>query len=126
MITTGGQLSYWMRKKSDFKGIYSRHQRRIPLQGSFIINTDSANLPGKHWIAVKRTPRATYIFDAASWIPNRSICRQLFGGDIYYNSTHTQNLSDTNCGQHCVFWLYNDYPASSDEQACTYINKHCK
>ena len=51
--------------KNKFKGTYSVD--KVPLKvGLYIVNTDKANKPGLHWVAVKQTKTKIYIYDSFS------------------------------------------------------------
>ena len=48
-----------------FKGVFAVNN--IPLKvGLYIVNTDKANKPGLHWVAVKQTKTKIYIYDSFS------------------------------------------------------------
>ena len=48
-----------------FKGVFAVNN--IPFKpGLYIVNTDKANKPGLHWIAVKQTKTKIYIYDSFS------------------------------------------------------------
>lgn len=145
MSTSTSDLTQYMRKynKGCFLGVFARD--KIPsfrLQGDcnavpqhvhsryhhycLIVNTDSSNLPGTHWIAIKvyQDLSAVY-FDPYGFIPSKAICSQFPHVHTFlYTLTHSQNLLLPHCGQHCVYFLYNDKPASSDCEALNFINKY--
>ena len=51
--------------KNKFKGVFAVNN--IPFKpGLYIVNTDKANKPGTHWIAVKQTKTKIYIYDSFS------------------------------------------------------------
>ena len=51
--------------KNKFKGVFAVNN--IPFKpGLYIVNTDKANKPGLHWIAVKQTKTKIYIYDSFS------------------------------------------------------------
>ncbi|MCP4460778.1 MAG: hypothetical protein GY816_22565 [Cytophagales bacterium] len=115
-----------MRKKSDFLGVFARDEvKNIPnRQCCFIANTDTSNLPGKHWIAVKIINNTAYYFDPFGWIPMRSICKELPVKEV--KSTMNRSQEGNMCGPHCVFFLYNNCIAESDKQALSFINNNLK
>ena len=46
-----------------FYGVYPLNRMPILKPGGFIINTQSSNLPGEHWIAVFVKPDVVKVFD---------------------------------------------------------------
>lgn len=138
MVTGNRQLEYWMRKRKDFVGVFAKDQLMSALQkcrhtksSTLIVNTDTINLPGVHWLALYLLPndRVVKYFDPYAWIPDSAICRQLLQSgynNIYHYPFASQNLMQSNCGEHCVYFLYNLTPASSDFSAMLFINKYLK
>ena len=74
----------------------------------FIVNTDSANLPGQHWLAVSYSrcgivrafdPLGVFYPDLlANYLAKR-------GRHVIFNRTTYQDPSRRTCGQHCLRWL---------------------
>ena len=138
-MTTANQLRYFMRKKPDFGGVIAKdqlmetveQQQRSSSSITLIVNTDTQNLPGTHWVALHLLPAVRWVkyFDPLAWIPDVAICKQLqkLGyTNIYFYRTRSQDLLKTNCGPHVVYFLYNLKPAppiGGDASALFYINK---
>ena len=130
MVTTHGQLMNWLRFHPSFVGVFARdgfieymRYTRLLDNCCFIVNTDTGNLPGRHWVAIYVRGLRTYYFDPAGGIPISQICRAI-KGTILHNVKHYQNLTDPFCGEHCVFFLYQSVPAINDHIAVSYVNKH--
>ena len=112
--TDENQLTKLLSKKLplSFRGIYSSyelvHSPRAmgwPVQPphALIINTDSENLPGKHWVAIYLTENGQgEVMDSYGILPPTNVQRWL--------TMHTQRwinnkyLSDS-CGQFCADYL---------------------
>ena len=76
---------------------------------SFIVNTDSSNLPGTHWLAVSYAEGGIVrVFDPfgvfypdllTSYLAKQAIRR------VYFNTTTYQDPRRRTCGLHCLIWL---------------------
>jgi len=76
----------------------------------FIINTQTSNLPGQHWVAVTIQNNTAYIFDSFGSSPKPLLVRQLKDRGItkiYYNQRQIQPYNSTICGQLSVKHLLN-------------------
>lgn len=76
----------------------------------FIINTQTSNLPGQHWVAVTIQNNTAYIFDSFGNPPKPLLVRQLKDQGItkiYYNKRQIQPYNTTFCGQLAVKHLLN-------------------
>ena len=78
----------------------------------FIVNTDTHNLPGQHWIAVSYEKGGIVrAFDplGALYPPllSQYLARHvgICGGRVIFNSVMYQNPTKKTCGQHCLRWL---------------------
>ena len=116
-------------KKNDFLGVFACDDLPTTRKNAsvcFIVNTESQNLEGQHWIAVKLCNNIGFIYDPLGLVPPRAIHVQLRNqvSAIVYNSEGFQSVLSNKCGQHCVFFLYNNMPACCDFMACLYINKY--
>ncbi len=78
---------------------------------SFIVNTDTHNLPGKHWLAVSYNKnKKIYVFDPFGlfypYLLRHYLHKLPHRGTIYYNNNvMLQNIDETNCGWYCLAWL---------------------
>ena len=97
-----------------FLGVYSRDY--LPILSSknvaagFIVNTDTSNLPGTHWIACVLLPSGQgEVFDSFGQIPPTSIqvwMNRHCPRGWFYNTTCIQGPLTTLCGGYCLFYLY--------------------
>ena len=130
-MTTTAQLTRWMRHDPTFVGVFPLN--RIPhLNGkgahTFIVNTQTDNLPGQHWIAVRNLWDRAWIFDPlASHPPPPALCHHLllYGniGFLYVSTLAAQPPDTLTCGPHCVYFLWHGVPAPSEKAVLEYINK---
>jgi hypothetical protein len=76
---------------------------------SFIVNTQSSNLPGMHWLAVFVTQSQMRVFDplGASSYPNQLVDYLHRNNErrVFYNRRVIQDPRTSLCGQHCLRWL---------------------
>ena len=126
-MSTGEYLAYLMRYHDDsFKGVYARNQ--LPLNEKknhcLIVNSDVSSLKGTHWLAIHVCNNSVYIFDPLGWLVNRHICSAYQSFNIFYNDVQFQNINSSYCGEHCVYFLYNNIGADNDSVALEFINKY--
>lgn len=90
-----------------FIGVYPLNHIPILRKGyyGFIVNTDSDNLRGKHWIAVYVTPHVTHVFDSFGRIYPPYLINKLSGRKLRFNRQVYQQRWTTNCGWWCLQWL---------------------
>ena len=121
------QIAWWMRHyTNNFLGVYARDEMPCIYKcpSSVIINTESRQLAGKHWVAVLYDNEAmACYFDPMGGIPLPDIFSRIYAPDIWYTLKRSQQ-SNITCGEHCCFFLYNKFPASSDYECILYINKN--
>ena len=77
----------------------------------FIVNTDSSNLPGQHWIAVVLTRDGRgEVFDSFGELPPSELCiwmnKHCVSGWTF-SKNFIQNIYSKLCGSYCLFNLYN-------------------
>ncbi len=107
--------------RSIFLNVFSR--RNLPSQiksypTSLIINTDTINLPGKHWVAIyiNKRRRGEY-FDSFGRPPSTIIASWLNRYCLHWSSTNTnkviQNPLSYLCGAYVLFYV-NERPLVSN------------
>jgi hypothetical protein len=104
--------------KYNFAGVFARDEfNAIPLSHQltphspsfFIVNLDTSNLPGSHWVAIEfhhRTKEAFY-FDSYGLDPfYKDLDKKLTSEAdvITWNIEKLQNLSTSVCGQYCILF----------------------
>lgn len=85
-----------------------------PQAGSFIVNSDTHNLPGQHWIAVSyNNGGIVKAFDpVGAFYPlalANYLARQFPWRRIIYNRQMHQQRWEKTCGEHCLRWLDHEY-----------------
>ena len=81
--------------------------RSLTIPSYFILNTDTGNLPGKHWLAVAYTRRGEInAFDSYGWwYPQALVSYLKKYGRLILNSERLQKPYETNCGIYAMRWL---------------------
>lgn len=115
MTTTTHEL--WERGRkimgSDFVGVFPLDKlpqlSTLTAGKALIVNTDSSNLPGRHWIAVYVKPHVLEVFDPFGAIayPHLLIARLHMDPRrrVAYNRMGIQEPTSKACGQHCLRWI---------------------
>ena len=70
----------------------------------FIVNTDTGNLPGQHWIAVN----GNSVFDPTGYYYPASLVKHLYKyyDSLIFNYDSYQNPLDNTCGLFCLYYLH--------------------
>ena len=77
---------------------------------NLIVNTDTHNLPGEHWLGVSYQKDGTvYAFDSFGFFYPR-ILRVYFNKirrtrPVIYNRIHYQSIHEQTCALYCIAWL---------------------
>lgn len=81
---------------------------------SFIINTDTHNLPGQHWLAVSyERPGIAYAFDPLGMYYPLPLVANLYrnpSNRVIFNRKMYQMPWERNCGLHCISFLKSRSP----------------
>lgn len=102
---------YGKRHVPHFIGVYALDKLPLHIKpiSRLIVNTDTHNLPGKHWIALSYEKHGiVYAFDPLGvYYPNLLIqyLHRLPHRRIIYNRTMYQRPWRKTCGQHCLQFL---------------------
>lgn len=74
-----------------------------------VVNLDSSEGPGTHWVAYGKRGQEIYYFDSFGDLPPPKELISYFGSDaqIYYNYLNYQKYGTVVCGQLCITFLYN-------------------
>lgn len=71
-----------------------------------IVNLDSSDKPGTHWVAFAKINNYCEYFDSFGDLrPPVELLRYLKNVKICYNYTNHQLFYSSNCGQHCIKFL---------------------
>ena len=106
----------------DFDGVYPINHLPITYKKSYklIVNLDSDNLPGTHWIAVFVRPnKKGFVLDSLGYPPPLKLQHWLNIRGIEWecNKRQVQASESTMCGYYCIYFLW--FMSSS-----TFENEH--
>ena len=93
----------------DFRGVYALDKLPDRLyNGGYVINTQTSNLPGEHWIAIYIRPDRINVYNPLGIYYHSILVRKLkrMQQPVFYNNKMDQNPFSFLCGQHCISWLY--------------------
>jgi len=97
-----------MLKIPHFIGVFSRD--RLPsltkFKESAIVNLDTENGEGTHWVAYKKIGKKVNYFDSfGNLSPPLELQRYFNGCTVEYNYSRHQKYNTSNCGQMCLKFL---------------------
>ena len=89
-----------------WRGIFSRNQlpKKPNIRECGILNLDSVDGPGTHWVAWYKNKGTKYYFDSYGIQPPEEMHKYL-KSPILYNSIQIQELGDYICGHLCIYVL---------------------
>lgn len=129
-MTSSLQLQYWCRKLNNFRGVYALDELpQLPLGfHNLIVNTDTRNLSGTHWLAIRICDFNAWFFDPQFLsFPNPIIYQHLLNSCnvtcINEWQLPIQPLNSKLCGQHCVYFLYHGTSAPSEKIVQEFIQQ---
>lgn len=111
--------------RKTFLGVYSLNALpdRFPqIHVSLIVNSDTSNLAGQHWIAISISlDKIGEVFDSFGRLPPARIQRWM---NIHcrfwtYSKITVQSYTSTKCGAFCLFYLYHKVHGYSLKQIVT-------
>jgi hypothetical protein len=97
-----------------FKGVFPLDKipfsRTMKAPANFIINTQTSNLPGEHWLAVSyQEGGLVFAFDSFGIYYPRILRAYLESlrrsRKVHYNTVQYQEIHERTCGQYCIAWL---------------------
>ena len=92
-----------------FKGVFMKDQlpSNIHMNGTYVVNTDTSDLGGKHWQCIINKTRMKYciFFDSFGMPSNSAFCifMKTSGKPIIYNSSKLQGSSAITCGYYVTY-----------------------
>lgn len=93
-----------------FRGIFMRNAlpKNCHISECAIVNLDSSDGPGTHWVAYGKRRSEIYYFDSFGDLqpPKELIAYFGSGVKIYYNYLNYQKYNTVVCGQLCITFLY--------------------
>jgi hypothetical protein len=91
-----------------FRGVFMRDNlpEKPYVNESAIVNLDSSNGPGTHWVAYKKRRKLVKYFDSfGDLAPPSEIVKYFKGCDITFNHDRYQKFNTWNCGHLCIKFL---------------------
>lgn len=95
-------------KIKHFRGIFMRDTmpERCWVNECGVVNLDSIEGPGTHWVAYCKMQDIVYYFDSFGNLPPPIELIQYFGNNrIFYNNFNYQKFNTVICGQLCLVFL---------------------
>jgi hypothetical protein len=96
----------------NFVGVYPLNKLPLALRppANFIVNTQTNNLPGEHWLAVSyQEGGLIYAFDPFGFYYPFMLRHYLLKlrhlSTIKYNRIQYQSVAEQTCGLYCIAWL---------------------
>ena len=104
------QINKSLKNYKKFKGTFPKDQLPKIKEKTFaiIINTDSSDKPGEHWVAIYSDDEITEYFDSFGLPPlHQEIIKYLdsTSNQWHYNSLTIQSVTSTTCGLFCVLYI---------------------
>jgi len=102
-----------LRNVDRFIGVYSIDTFPHVNDGKMVINLDTSNLSGSHWVALDISKYYITYFDSfAHPIPIVILNKILiYNLKLYISRLPLQSYLETNCGEHCINFLKCNYPS---------------
>ena len=96
----------------NFVGVYPLNKLPAALRApaNLIVNTDTHNLPGQHWLAVSYQKHGiVYAFDSFGFAYPQILKIYLNKlrrvGSVKYSRVQYQNINEQTCALYCIAWL---------------------
>lgn len=96
-------------KIKHFRGVFMRDTlpENFWINECAVVNLDSIEGPGTHWVAYCKKQDNVYYFDSFGNLPPPIELIQYFGNNrICYNNINYQQINTFICGQLCLMFLY--------------------
>ena len=95
----------------NFEGVFARDELPSKRRRNrmFVMNTDTSNLPGTHWVAVIVRNNIGYCFDPLGFAPSTTLSNWMNQYYKKWNSNtdrHVQPLYSNLCGYYCLYFLF--------------------
>ena len=96
---------------TDYLGVFPRDQiptSFIRYPSAYVANTDPSSQPGTHWVAFyHESPNSLEFFDSYGMHPEvYRFHLSPYIKNLDINSNPIQSLHSSDCGQYCIFYLY--------------------
>lgn len=116
--------------RKSFGGVFPSDALGKPTKKCYIINLDTSNNPGSHWVAVYFGKEPFY-FDSFAFPPTLNSIKRFLGKKYKYNKKKMQSIYSLSCGHFCLYFLYHKsrnlpIPFISDRGVVKFIESHFK
>lgn len=94
----------------NFRGVYMRDTlpKKPHTTEYAVLNLDTHNNRGTHWVAYKKLGRTAFYFDPIGNLPPPTeLVKYLKDVKIIYNTRRYQKLNNNDCGHLCVSFILN-------------------
>lgn len=106
-----------------FHGVFPMDSLPKMDYGCYVINTDDADEPGEHWLAVYNDHGHIEYFDSFGRLPLDKRL-EIFLGDHYkYNKIQLQQLFSNACGFYCVYYILHRVRGFTMEEIITVLKR---
>jgi hypothetical protein len=133
MVLTTRDIEIWLQLEPNFLGVFPLNKLpsigvpAIPNEIKLVINTDTDNLPGTHWIAVwrKEGTGECEVFDSFGFIPPANVqlwCNKNSSRWICNNKC-VQDPTSTLCGIYCCMYLTFRHKFNSLDECVKYLSE---
>ena len=107
---TNNQLDEICKNIPKYRGCFMQDELKEYKNGYYIINTDTKNNTGIHWVAMYNTPTSSYIFDSYGRDTHKimPILKKTIqgGGRKIVESDKDQDQKNSQvCGHICIAWI---------------------
>lgn len=92
----------------NFKGVFMRDELcgTIGRNESLVLNFDSSQGPGTHWVSLYSCNNRCYYFDSYGFEPPVEVRQYCTNADSYYNSFKIQHPNEVICGHYSIYVIY--------------------
>ena len=108
-LSNSDLISICIKLKMKLLGVYMKDElNNNVIQGNYIINLQNHNENGSHWTAFIKDKNNIYYYDSFGVFPpqNEYDIFRKESDNIYYNTSHHQNIDSTSCVWFCIAFLY--------------------
>jgi len=107
------ELQKTLASVDNFIGVFSIDTIPNVGSGKMVINIDSSNLPGTHWVALHITKQYIIYFDSLAHPILPIILNKLIihNKSLYVSCKALQTYLQSDCGKHCLNFIKYEYPS---------------
>ena len=111
-----------MRSFRNFLGTYPCDMLNfsLPKRCGIVVNTDEADEPGEHWVAIYREDNVPIYFDSFGLPPFKEAIAHYLNTispqGWCYNTLCFQSIYQDTCGMHCIYFLISMFTTNSFDE----------